>query len=182
MVSNRNGVSLMKLQRLVLILAIFLDSRITLASSEVSEPFNPPPIFGNTPPTAEWLWYIVAGQKDSTAPVVYISTRNFETRWPEVLIVLPRDKYKIVSHFVRARLAAANCPLEIQRPLPAYAVRILEHHDGDTNSCVFSQESTCGHIADVMKLPGVNWSPAELATLDQFARSDKCKSILDPPR
>jgi hypothetical protein len=182
MVGNRNGVSPMKLQRLDLVLAILLVSSIAIASNAVPEPFEPPPIFGSTPPTAHWIWYVVAGQKDRSAPVVYISTRKFKTRWPEVLIVLPRAKYNIVSHFVQTRLAAANCPLEVQKPLPSYAVQILEHHGGHTSSCMISQASTCEHIADVMKLPGMDWSPAELNIFDEFARGDKCKSILDPPR
>jgi len=47
---------------------------------------------------------------------------------------------------------------------------------------MISQASTCEHIADVMKLPGMNWSAKELKILDEFAGGDQCKSILDPPR
>jgi hypothetical protein len=80
------------------------------------------------------------------------------------------------------RSFVGKTPLEVQKPLPPYAVQILEHHGGHTSSCMTSQASACEHIADVMKLPGMNWSPAELNILDEFARGDKCKSILDPPR
>jgi hypothetical protein len=182
MVCNSNGVSPMKFQRLSITLAILLAANIAIAFNEMSQPFEPPPIFGSTPPTDHWIWYVVAGQKDRSAPVVYISTLKFKTSWPEVLIVLPQARYNIVSSFVQERLAAANCPLEVRKPLPSYAVKILEHHGSRTSSCMISQASTCEHIADVMKLPGMNWSPAELNILDEFARGDKCKSILDPPR
>lgn len=152
------------------------------ASDSAPEFIEHIPIFGKTPPTAHWIWYVVAGQKDRIAPVLYISTQHFKTISPEVLIVLPRVKYKIVARFVQERLAATGCPSEVQKPLPPYAVQILEHHGGHTSSCMISQASTCEHIADVMKLSDMSWSPAELKILDEFAGGDQCKSILSPPR
>jgi hypothetical protein len=183
MVGDRNGVPPMKLSRSAFVLATsLLAAMSTHASDAVPEFIEHIPIFGKAPPTAHWIWYVIAGQKDRIAPVVYISTRHFKTISPEVLIVLPRARYNIVAHFVQERLTATNCPLEVQKPLPSYAVQILEHHGGHTRSCMISQASTCEHIAEVMKLPGMDWSPAELKILDEFARGDQCKSILNPPR
>ncbi len=169
----------MKLQRMALLLATsLLAAMLAHASDSAPEFIKHIPIFGKTPPTANWIWYVVAGQKDRIAPVLYISTKHFKTISPEVLIVLPRGKYNIVENFVQERLAAASCPLEVEKPLPPYAVQILEHHGGHTSSCMISQASTCEHIADIMKLPGVNWTPAELSILDEFALGDNCKSIV----
>ncbi len=172
----------MKFQKLTLLLGILLVSNIAIASNEVPEPFEPPPIFGSTPPTAHWIWYVIAGQKDRSAPVVYISTKHFKTRWPEVLIVLPQVKYDVIAKFTLSRLSASSCPFEVQKPLPPYAVQIFEHRGGKTSSCMISQASACDYIAKVMHLPAMNWSPAQLKILDEFAGGDQCKSILDPPR
>lgn len=167
----------------VFLLAVSLLAAMSArASDAVSEFIEHLPIFGRTPPTTNWIWYVVAGQKDRIAPVLYISTQHFKTISPEVLIVLPQAKYSIVAHLIQTRIAATTCPFEVQKPLPNYAVQILQHHGGHTNSCMISQASTCEHIVDVMKLPGMNWSPSELNILDEFARGDRCKSILYPSR
>ena len=137
------------------------------------------PIFGRTPPTERWLWYTVAGPRDRIATVLYISTEHFQTVSPEALIVVSRARYDVVARFTQLRLAQASCPFEVQKPLPYYAVKLAEHHDGHTQFCMVSQASACEFVADVMILSGMNWSPPELNTLDAFMVDDHCGSFRD---
>jgi hypothetical protein len=177
MVRNCFGIPSMKFQRLaslsVLLLAVSMASAI--------ESFEPPRIFGRIPPTKHWIWYVVAGPRNGVAPVVYISTGHFRTAFPEELIVVSSARFNILARFTKARLAKASCPFEVNKPLPYYAVQISEHRDGHTSSCMLSQASACDHIAEVTRLPGMDWSPAELKIFDDLARGDQCRSSSVPP-
>ena len=169
----------MRFPRIALASLALVVSAACNADNTTSRMIEHPPVFGRTPPGERWIWYAVVGPRDRVAPIVYISTQHFETVLPEALIVVSRVRYDIIARFAQSRLTQGSCPFEVEKPLPYYAVKIVEHHDGRTSSCVLSQESACENIANVMKLPGMKWSPAELEILHEFGSGDQCKSVLD---
>jgi hypothetical protein len=168
-----------RFMRIAIFAAVVLIGAIACAADKIPEFIENMPIFGRTPPTEQWLWYTEAGPRDRIAPVIYITTQHFETVSPETLIVVSRARYDIVAQFTQSRIARSSCPFEVHKPLPYYAVKLAEHHGGRTQFCMVSQESACEFFADMMRLPGMRWSAAELERLDAFMIGDQCRSIRD---
>jgi hypothetical protein len=130
-----------------------------------------PPIFATTPPkpVKNWIWYQIVGLRNHPFPIVYLSTKRFDTRLPEVLIVVARPRFRIVSKYTRSRIARSDCAKEVSVPGEVGNVEIAVHEEGRTLRCVIPQASACDFLAGVQMLSGMDWTADELKPIIDLA-------------
>jgi hypothetical protein len=168
----------MRFAQVALVSSALLLATIARAADTGSASYDDFPIFGREPSTESWIWYTVVGARDSLPPVIYIATQRFKTALPEALIVLSQERYDLVARFTQLRVTQPGCPLEAPYPTPQYSIKIAEHHDGHTRFCVLPHASACRYVADVINLPGINWTHTELEPFNSLLINDQCRSSL----
>jgi hypothetical protein len=131
----------------------------------------PPPIFATAPPKSvtHWIWYQIVGLRNHPFPIIYLSTKRFETRLPEVLIVVARPRFSIVSRYTRLRIARPDCTKDVFVPGAVGNVEIAVHDGGRTLRCVMPQAAACEFLAGIQKLPDMEWTADELKPITDLA-------------
>jgi hypothetical protein len=128
------------------------------------------------PGVEHWISYQIKGPSNHPYPIVYLSTRHFETMPAEFLIVLPPARYDIVSAYTEARIARPDCPGEEPAGNVWYSVEIAEHESRHTKRCIIPQADACDYLSGVLRLPGIEWTADEQRPIDDFMLEVKCKN------
>jgi hypothetical protein len=147
-----------------------------LTASAIGDTFVMPP-FEATPPNdsvTHWIWYQILGPRNHPVPIIYISTRRFDTHLPEVLIVISRTRFHNVAMYTQSRIARLDCSTAVPYPYPAYTVDLVEHNGEATQRCVIPKTSACDYFAGLKELPNMNWSEAEFDPINKFIRELGC--------
>ena len=122
------------------------------------------PIFGRDPPTRHWIWYTAMGIRNAQPPVIYFAEQRFDTAIPEALIVLNRERYKIIATFTMRNVIESQCP-SIPYPVPPYSLKISQRSGNRAGSCVLPRSAACSYLFEVIGLSGMNWSAEELGPI-----------------
>jgi hypothetical protein len=140
-------------------------------AAELTPPVLAPPVFATAPPKSvkNWIWYQIVGLRNHPFPIVYLSTKRFDTRLPEVLIVVARPRFSIVSKYTRSRIARSDCANGRVEPGAVGNVEIAVHEGGRTLRCVMPQASACDFLAGVEMLSGMDWTADELKPIVDLA-------------
>jgi hypothetical protein len=147
-----------------------------LTPSVIADTFVMPPSEA-TPPDASvthWIWYQFLGPRNHLSPIIYISTRRFDTHLPEVLIVMTRPRFDIVASYTRSRIARPDCSTALPYPYQRYTFDLVEHDRGATQRCVIPRASACEYFTGLRKLPKMNWARAELDPINRFISELGC--------
>ena len=147
-----------------------------LTISATADTFVMPPIEATFPNASitHWIWYQILGPRNHLYPIIYISTQRFETRLPEVLIVMTRNRFNIVARYTHPRVTRPNCMTEVPYPYPRYTVDLVEHDGGTTQRCVIPKPSACEYFGGLKKLAGMNWTEAELDPINKLTDELGC--------
>jgi hypothetical protein len=126
------------------------------------------------PGVTRWISYEILGPRNHPLPIVYLSTQRFKTMSDEHLVVLPPARYDVISAYTQAHIAGPDCPGEEPRGNVWYTVKIAEHHEKHTQSCVLLQALACDYLSGVLKLSGVNLTATERQPITNFMAEVKC--------
>ena len=124
-----------------------------------------------------WISYEIVGPRNHPFPIVYLSTQHFRAIPPELIVVLPKRRYDIVSAYTQARIARPDCPGEMPTDEKQYTFGIVEGAEERTQSCVLPQASACDYLSGVVKLSGVNWTTEELRPIKDFMLTMRCDTL-----
>jgi hypothetical protein len=150
---------------------------LALAVSATAAPFKVPSAYGTEPSRAvhHWIKYLMIGPQTQPFPIVWISPQRFEIYdFFESLTVLSHRKYEVLGKFTEARISQADCSLPVPHPPPQLTVQISEYVDGRTQTCVIPRAAACHYVSDVLRLPNIDWKPAERKHIDDFAHNIRC--------
>ena len=125
------------------------------------------------PGVKRWISYDILGNRNHPFPIVYFSTQHFKTWVGEFLIVLPQQRYDVLSAYTQARIARDDCPGPEHVGDVWYTVRVIEHKKR-TQRCVLPQGSACDYLSGVEKLSGINWTTSEVRTITDFVAEVRC--------
>jgi hypothetical protein len=126
------------------------------------------------PGVKRWISYEILGPRNHPLPIVYLSTQPFKTMSDELLVVLPPARYDVISAYTQGRIARTDCPGEEPRGNVWYTIKIAEHNEKHTQSCVLPQALACDYLSGVLKLSGVNWTATERRPVTHFMAEVKC--------
>lgn len=127
------------------------------------------------PGVKRWISYEIIGPRNHPFPIVYLSTQEFEILRGESLIVLPQQRYDIISADTQARIARPDCPGNEAVGPVWYSVKITAH-EKHTRHCVLPRALACHYLSGVVKLSGINWTVAELRPITDFMEEDACNA------
>lgn len=164
----------MKLSRYA---AVFVGF-VLLAASASPQTFDVPSPSGTVPSGSVryWIKYRYLGPQTQPFPIVWISPQHFKIYdFFESLLVLPRQKYSVVSRFTATRIAQDDCLNPVPSPTPSGTMEISLHADGRTQACVLPHKIACRYFSDVLQLPGADWKPSEREPIETVMRNLECK-------
>ena len=120
--------------------------------------------------------YSIWGPVNHPYPVVYLSTRHFETTSDAFLTVLAPHRYNIVSTFTKAQMTRPACMGAPPSVDIWYSVKITARDQKRTRTCILPQALACAYLSDLVKLSGINWSTQELMPIGAFMGEVGCRS------
>jgi hypothetical protein len=106
---------------------------------------------------------------ESFSPVVYITRQAVRRPWSKVLTVLPQQRYKILANFTQAQITAPKCMRVVPSNANAFVLKIEEHSENGTQTCLLPIIFGPNYLTAVKRLPNMNWSDDELRPINQFA-------------
>lgn len=155
-----------------------LDS---LRQHGIREVFVMPPFQGTKPSKSIKLWikFAVDGEINHPFQTAMISTERFKT-WREKFILLPPSEFAIVDDLAKSRIGKGDCvksaadlPLDLAQK--EHRLRLLEHSDGRTQSCLLPRASTsCEFLEAVRSLADVRWNKENLEVVRSVAGEIGC--------
>ena len=160
----------MNSSRLVIALALsIICTSISVAQPDMA-------LSARDPGVKRWIWYQVLGPRNSPFTIVYFSTEPFKTKLDESLVVLPRDRYDVISAYTHSRMARPDCPGKEPAGNVWYTVEMAEHDKNGTQRCVLPKVLACDYLSGVVRLSGITWTTSELRPINEFMAEIWCKS------
>jgi hypothetical protein len=121
-----------------------------------------------------WIAYQMLGPIDHPHPIVYITTRHFDTTVGELLITLSRPMYERIAKYTQARIDDPDCPGDASLRKASYSIEITQHEGVETHACVLPQALACEYLSGIGKLSGVDLKGGNLKPMANFIMDLRC--------
>jgi hypothetical protein len=138
-----------------------------------------PPIGGTNPSGTikRWIRLRVEGPSNHPFAMLLISTKRFQT-WREELLVLSPVRYEVIDRFTQSTMSQPDCKsFDEFPPEPPYdnMISISERNEDRSRSCVMLKAESCDFLSELMYLPDMNWTEAEIRPVKHVRGELRCK-------
>jgi hypothetical protein len=158
--------------------AAMLLARCSPAVADIE--FSPAsPVFAKRPPSfvRRWIWFQNVGLRNHPFPIVYLSTKRFPTRVPEMLIVVSPARFSIVSRYARTLIAKPDCVDDVFVLGADGNIKIVVRDANRTRRCVLSRASACDFFAGLVPLSNMGWTSDELKPISDLTATAACDYV-----